>query len=308
MMNRKSRNTIRISTGERVFNGCNTVFMLLLCLVMLYPVYYVLVLSLNEGTDSMKGGIWFWPRAFTLFNYQYVLSNGLLQRSYAITIGRTVLGTVMGLFVNALAAYALSEKNIPFKRTMMTFVLIPMLFSGGQIPYFLQLRNLGLYNTFWVFVIPSLVSVWNIFVMKRFFQDIPESLRESARIDGATHMQVLFRIILPLSLPMLASLGLFTAVWHWNDWFSGAFYVQTNDLMPVQTYLQKLLTANNISMIKSNNTLNAEAAFRESQAARMTATSVKMAAVMVGTLPILCVYPFLQKYFVKGMLTGSIKG
>ena len=304
----KRSNAIRKSTGEKIFNACNTIFMFALCLVMLYPVYYVLVLSLNEGTDSMKGGIWFWPRAFTMFNYQYVLSNGLLQNSYMITIGRTVLGTVLGLAVNALAAYTLSERNIPFKKVMMTFVLIPMLFNGGQIPYFLQLRNLGLCNTFWVFVIPGLVNVWNIFVMKRFFQDIPDSLRESARIDGATHMQTLVKIILPLSLPMLASLGLFTAVGHWNDWFSGAFYVQTNDLMPVQTYLQKLLTANNISMVKTNNALNAEAAFRESQTARMTATSVKMAAVMVGTLPILCVYPFLQKYFVKGMLTGSVKG
>ncbi|MDD6051612.1 MAG: carbohydrate ABC transporter permease [Clostridiales bacterium] len=304
----KRSNAIRKSTGEKIFNVCNTIFMFALCLVMLYPVYYVLVLSLNEGTDSMKGGIWFWPRAFTMFNYQYVLSNGLLQNSYMITIGRTVLGTVLGLAVNALAAYTLSERNIPFKKVMMTFVLIPMLFNGGQIPYFLQLRNLRLYNTFWVFVIPGLVNVWNIFVMKRFFQDIPDSLRESARIDGATHMQTLVKIILPLSLPMLASLGLFTAVGHWNDWFSGAFYVQTNDLMPVQTYLQKLLTANNISMVKTNNALNAEAAFRESQTARMTATSVKMAAVMVGTLPILCVYPFLQKYFVKGMLTGSVKG
>lgn len=304
----KRSNAIRKSTGEKIFNVCNTIFMFALCLVMLYPVYYVLVLSLNEGTDSMKGGIWFWPRAFTMFNYQYVLSNGLLQNSYMITIARTVLGTILGLAVNALAAYTLSERNIPFKKVMMTFVLIPMLFNGGQIPYFLQLRNLGLYNTFWVFVIPGLVNVWNIFVMKRFFQDIPDSLRESARIDGATHMQTLVKIILPLSLPMLASLGLFTAVGHWNDWFSGAFYVQTNDLMPVQTYLQKLLTANNISMVKSNNVLNAEAAFRESQTSRMTATSVKMAAVMVGTLPILCVYPFLQKYFVKGMLTGSVKG
>ena len=304
----KRSNAIRKSTGEKIFNVCNTIFMFALCLVMLYPVYYVLVLSLNEGTDSMKGGIWFWPRAFTMFNYQYVLSNGLLQNSYMITIGRTVLGTILGLAVNALAAYTLSERNIPFKKLMMTFVLIPMLFNGGQIPYFLQLRNLGLYNTFWVFVIPGLVNVWNIFVMKRFFQDIPDSLRESARIDGATHMQTLVKIILPLSLPMLASLGLFTAVGHWNDWFSGAFYVQTNDLMPVQTYLQKLLTANNISMVKTNNALNAEAAFRESQTSRMTATSVKMAAVMVGTLPILCVYPFLQKYFVKGMLTGSVKG
>lgn len=301
-------NAIRKSTGEKVFDVCNGMFMLLLSIVMLYPVFYVLVLSLNEGTDSMKGGIWLYPRAFTMFNYQYVLSNGLMQNAYVITIGRTLLGTLFGLAVNALAAYALSERNIPFKRVMMVFVLIPMLFSGGLVPYYLQLRNVGLLNTFWVFVIPSIVSVWNIFVMKRFFQDIPDSLRESARIDGANHLQVLLRIILPLSLPMLASLGLFTAVWHWNDWFSGAFYVQSNQLMPVQTYLQKLLTADNLSMVKSGNAMNVEAAFRDSQTTRMTTTSVKMAAVMVGTIPILCVYPFLQRFFVKGMLTGSVKG
>lgn len=299
---------IRKSMGEKTFNVCNGIFMTLLSAVMLYPVIYVLVLSLNEGTDSMKGGVWLWPRAFTWFNYQYVLSNGLIQNAYMITIGRTVLGTVFGLLVNMLAAYALSERNIPFKRTMMLFVLIPMLFNGGLVPYYLQLRQLGLLNNFLVFVIPSLVNVWNIFVMKRFFQDIPDSLRESAGIDGATHLQVLFQIILPLSLPMLASLGLFTAVGHWNDWFSGAFYVQSNNLMPVQTYLQKLLTTDNLSMVRSGNVMNVESSFRESQTARMTTTSAKMAAVMVGTLPILCVYPFLQKYFIKGMLTGSVKG
>ena len=299
---------IRKSRGERIFNVCNGVFMTMLSVAMLYPVFYVLILSLNEGTDAMKGGVWLYPRAFTLFNYKFVLSNGLMQNSYIITLGRTLLGTVLGLAINALAAYALSEREIPFKRGMMLFTLIPMLFSGGLVPYYLQLRNVGLLNTFLVFVIPCIVSVWNIFVMKRFFMDIPESLRESARIDGATHMQVLVKIILPLSLPMLASLGLFTAVWHWNDWFSGAFYVQSNNLMPVQTYLQKLLTTDNLSMIRSGNAMNIESTFRDSQTTRMTTTSVKMAAVMVGTLPILCVYPFLQRYFVKGMLTGSVKG
>lgn len=299
---------IRKTKGEKVFSVCNAIFLTLLSIVMLYPVYYVLVLSLNEGTDAMKGGIWIWPRAFTLFNYQYVLSNGLMQNSYVITIARTVLGTALGLAVNGLAAFALSEREIPFKRAMMIFVLIPMLFSGGMVPYYLQLRSMKLLNTFWVFVIPCIVSVWNMFVMKRFFTDIPESLKESARIDGAGNLRILLQIILPLSMPMMASLGLFTAVWHWNDWFSGAFYVQTNQLMPVQTYLQKLLTADNISMVKSGNSIAVEASFRQAQTARMTASSVKMAAVMVGTLPVLCVYPFLQRYFVKGMLTGSVKG
>jgi putative aldouronate transport system permease protein len=293
--------------GEKIFQTFNTLLLTLLGISTLYPMIYILVVSLNEGQDSMKGGLFLWPRVFTLFNYQFVLGNGLIQNAYMITIGRTVLGTILGIALTAFVAYGLSFRNLPYKKFILFLMLIPMLFNGGLIPYYLQLNRLKLINTFWVYVIPGLFNIWNMFVMRRFFMDIPESLRESAIIDGANEVVVLFRIILPLSLPMLAALSLFTAVGHWNDWFSGAFYVNDNKLIPVQTYLQRLLSADSLSMIFGNNRMIGEAAFRQTQVSKMTVTSIKMAAVMIGTLPILCLYPFLQKYFIKGVLIGSIK-
>ena len=190
----------------------------------------------------------------------------------------------------------------------MTIILIPMLFNGGLIPYYIQLSQLKLVNTFWVYVIPGMFNIWNMFVIMKAYMGIPDSLRESAIIDGAGEMTIFLRIILPLSKATLAAIGLFTAVGHWNDWYSGAFYVNSTDLMPMQTYLQRLFSADSMSMLSSNNAIVAEAAFRESQTSTMTITSVKMAAVIIGTLPILCVYPFVQKHFVKGVLTGSVKG
>lgn len=303
----KHSNSIKMSMGEKIFQAFNTLLLTLLGISTLYPMVYILIVSLNEGQDSMKGGLFLWPRVFTLFNYQFVLGNGLIQNAYMITIGRTLLGTMLGIVLTAFVAYGLSFRNLPYKKFILFLMLIPMLFNGGLIPYYLQLTRLKLINTFWVYVIPGLFNIWNMFVMRRFFMDIPESLRESAIIDGANEIVVLFRIILPLSLPMLAALSLFTAVGHWNDWFSGAFYVNDNKLIPVQTYLQRLLSADSLSMIFGNNRIIGEAAFRQTQVSKMTVTSIKMAAVMIGTLPILCLYPFLQKYFIKGVLIGSIK-
>ncbi|MDI6619677.1 MAG: carbohydrate ABC transporter permease [Clostridiales bacterium] len=298
-------NGIRMSIGERIFQIVNNIFLVLLSITTLYPFLNILVYSLNEGKDAMKGGLFLWPRKFTLFNYEFVFSNGLMQNAYLITISRTILGTIFGIAITAAVAYGLSIRTLPYKKFIMFYILVPMLFNAGLIPYYLQLVNLHLVNTFWVYVIPNLFSIWNMFVMKTFFEGIPESLRESAIIDGANEVVVLFKITLPLSLPMLAALSLFTAVWHWNDWFSGAFYVNSNKLMPVQTYLEKLLSASSMNMLYGGN--GNEAAFRSSQTNKMTITSVKMAAVMIGTVPILCVYPFLQKYFVKGVLIGSVK-
>lgn len=299
---------IKTGMGEKAFKVLNTILLIGLGISTLYPIFYMLVLSLNEGMDSMKGGIWLFPRQFTMFNYQFVLNNPLMRDAYVISIGRTVTGTAISILVTALAAYGLSFRTLPYKKILMTFIIIPMVFNGGLIPYYLQLRNLGLLNKFWVYVIPGAFVIFNMFVMRKFFMDLPDSLKESAYIDGANHMQILFRIILPLSLPMLAALSLFTAVGHWNDWFSGAFFVDNLRLIPIQTYLQRILSADSLSVLTGNNAMVQEAAARQVQFKTMTVTSVKMAAVMCGTLPILCVYPFLQKYFVKGMLVGSIKG
>lgn len=298
----------KLSAGERIFNIFNTAFLIFIGLSTLYPMYYMLILSLNEGMDSLKGGIWLYPRKFTWFNYEFVLNNSLMRDAYIISISRTVIGTALSILVTAVTAYGLSFNNLPYKKAIMTFIIIPMVFNGGLIPYYLQLRNLGLLNTFWVYVIPSAFSIFNMFVMRKFFMDLPDSLKESAHIDGATHIQILVKIVLPLSKPMLAALSLFTAVYHWNDWFSGAFYVDNIRLIPIQTYLHRILSTDSLNMLTGGNALVQEAAARQSHLGSMTVTSVKMAAVMCGTLPILCVYPFLQKYFVKGMLIGSIKG
>ncbi|MDR1301685.1 MAG: carbohydrate ABC transporter permease [Treponema sp.] len=298
----------RKSMPEKAFAVFNIIFMVVLCALTLYPFIYVMAYSLNEGADATQGGIYFFPRKFTLFNYQYVLTNGTMQSAYVITIGRTLLGTTLGLFVTGVTAYGASFRNLPGRKYIMFYILIPMLFSGGLVPYYIQLSKLHLINSFWVFVIPGMFNIWNMFVLMKFFMGIPESLRESAIIDGANEMVVLWKIIVPVAAPAIAAIALFTAVGHWNDWFTGAFFVNNIKLIPVQTYLQRLLMADSLGTITGNQEGNTEAIFRASQSSNMTLKALKTAAVIVGTLPVLFVYPFLQRYFVKGVLVGSIKG
>nr|WP_246431982.1 carbohydrate ABC transporter permease [Paenibacillus endophyticus] len=281
--------------------------MILLCVSVLYPFAYMLAISLNEGTDAAKGGVYLLPRAFTLINYEIVLGNEVIQHAYLITILRTIAGTIAGLMVTLMVAFGLSYTKVPFRKSILSYILLTMLFSGGLVPLYIQLYNLGLINNFLVYIIPGMFSAWNMFVMLKFIQGIPEALVESAELDGAGPFRVLLQIIVPLSKPMLAAIGLFTAVGHWNDWFAGAFYVTKQDLIPVQTFLQQLLSAQDMSAILGSNS-NQEALARGSQMQNVTLMSVKMATVMVSAIPILCVYPFLQKYFVKGVLIGSVKG
>ncbi|WP_217592535.1 carbohydrate ABC transporter permease [Cohnella sp. GbtcB17] len=295
------------NSAEKVAYGFIVALLALLCLSVVYPFLYMLAISLNDGADAARGGVYIWPRSFTTINYEIVLGNEVIRHSYLITIGRTVLGTVLGLFVTLLAAYGLSYRKLPLRSAILAYVLITMLFNGGLVPLYIQLNNLHLLDTFWVFIFPSLFSAWNMFVMLKFIQGIPEALIESAELDGAGPLRTLLQIVMPLSKPMLAALGLFTAVGHWNDWFSGAFYVTSQSLIPVQTFLQQLLSASDLSTVLGSNS-NQEALARSAEMQNITLMSIKMAVVMVSALPILCVYPFLQKYFVKGVLIGSVKG
>ncbi|TCN01108.1 putative aldouronate transport system permease protein [Paenibacillus sp. BK033] len=295
------------ATGlERVGQWIILILLLLMCVSIIYPFVYMLAISLNTGADAAKGGVYLWPRSFTWINYEIVLGNQVIRHAYLITIARTVIGTIGGLAITLAAAYGLSYKRLPFRNGILTYILLTMLFSGGLIPFYIQLFKLGLTNTFWVFIIPGLFSAWNMFVMQKFIHGIPEALFESAELDGAGPVRILIQIIVPLSKPMLAALGLFTAVGHWNDWFSGAFYVTSQNLIPVQTFLQQLLTAQDLSAIMSSNQ-NQEVLARSSMD-NITLMSVKMATVMISALPILAIYPFLQKYFAKGVLIGSVKG
>ncbi|MBW7459105.1 carbohydrate ABC transporter permease [Paenibacillus sepulcri] len=295
------------SAGDKISQIIIIALMLLLCASVIYPFMSMLSIALNVGSDAAKGGVYLWPRKFTLYNFEVVLGNSVIQHAYLITIARTIIGTIIGLLVTILVAFGLSYRQLPFRQVILSYILITMLFSGGLIPLYIQLNDLSLLNSFWVYIIPSAFSAWNMFVMMKFIQGIPEALTESAEIDGANPFRILLIIILPLSKPMLAALGLFTAVWHWNDWFAGAFYVSDQNLIPVQTFLQQLLSAQDISAVLGSNN-NQEALARGSMISNVTLMSIKMATVMVSALPILCIYPFLQKYFVKGVLIGSVKG
>lgn len=298
---------MKYSFGHRAVQVIITVLLLLLCFSVIYPFLYMLAISLNTGSDAAKGGVYLWPREFTFYNFQIVLGNEVIKHAYWITIARTILGTIVGLLVTLLVAFGLSYRGLPLRKVLLGYVLITMLFNGGLIPFYIQLYELSLINTFWVYILPSAFSAWNMFVMMKFIQGIPDALIESAEMDGAHPLRVLWSIILPLSKPMLAALGLFTAVMHWNDWFTGAFFVTDQSLIPVQTFLQQLLSAQDISAVLGSNN-NMEALVRGTNIGNVTLMSVKMATVMVSALPILCVYPFLQRYFVKGVMIGSVKG
>ncbi|MGG3455009.1 L-arabinose transport system permease protein AraQ [compost metagenome] len=298
---------MQTSKGEKISQAVIVFLMLLLCASVIYPFMYMLSISLNVGSDAAKGGVYLWPRQFTWANYEIVLGNVVIRHAYLITITRTLIGTLAGLLVTLLAAFGLSYERMPLRGVLLTYVLITMLFSGGLIPFYIQLNELHLLNTFWVYIVPGAFSAWNMFVMLKFIQGIPAALVESAEIDGANPIRVLLSVILPLSKPMLAALALFTAVGHWNDWFAGAFFVTDQNLIPVQTFLQQLLSAQNISTVLGSNN-NIESLARGTQLSNVTLMSIKMATVMVSAIPILCVYPFLQKYFVKGVLIGSVKG
>jgi len=296
------------SRGERIFDVFNFIFLGLFAFICLYPFLNILALSFNTGADSARGGVTIWPREFTLANYAIVFRMSTVVGAYRVTIARTVVGTISSLFITALAAYGLSEHGLPGKKPIMTFILITMLFNGGLIPTFLVYRGVGLINTFGVFIIPAMFSAWNCFIMKTMFQGIPVSLKESIRIDGGNEFTILRHIVLPVSLPTFAALGLFTAVGHWNDWFAGMYFVKKNSLIPVQTYLMMIM---NSMMEGSRNLAENMAVNMPADVAggylKMTSMSLKMSVLIIGTAPILIVYPFLQRYFVKGVLIGSVK-
>lgn len=282
------------------------IFLIGLTFVTFYPFWNSLVISFNEGKDTMLGGITFWPREFTLDNYQIVFQDKRLMNAFLIAVLRTVIGTIMSVFATAILAYGLSKKELIGRKYIMIFCLITMFFSGGLIPTFLLIRGLGLMDTFWVMIIPTLILVWNMIIFRTFFQQLPVGLEESAKIDGAGYWGIFFRIVLPLSGPVIATLSLFTAVFHWNDWFFPSIYINSENLIPIQTLLQKILNINTASSQKAQ--MDAGALAHMSKAlSSVTGKSLSMATMMIATLPIIMVYPFVQKHFVKGVLIGSLK-
>lgn len=269
-------------------------------IVTLYPFYYTIVCSFNDGLDLMKGGVYLWPRKFTLANYKLFLEDGDWRHAFLVSLARTVVGTAMRVSFTSMFSYALSRNNLMFKKGYRFLVVFTMYFSGGLIPFYILLRNLGLLNSFWVYVVPGMVDAFFVMTGINFFGAIPESMIEAARIDGARELKVLTKVVLPVSRPFLATLALFSAVGQWNSWLDSAYYVRDARL---HTMAFKMMTVINQNLA----TANTEAAGQLSQANTATSFTVQATAMAVSMLPIMCVYPFLQKYFVQGMMIGAVK-
>lgn len=286
------------TNGEIAFDWFNVILMTAICFVTLYPIWYILVNSLNEGADAMLGGIFWWPRKFTLDNYKTVFQNSGVMKAFGVTVLRTVVGTVANVLFTAMVAYPLSKSHLVGRKFYMAMGTITMFFSGGLIPTFLLYKNMNLLDSFWVYIIPGLFNFFNLIIFVNFFRDIPSALEESASIDGATDWTIFIRIILPLSKPVLATIALFTGVYHWNDYFAGVIFINNPDLQPIQTFLYRIVAESGSTQMMAT----------ASNITRTTTSlSIKLSTMVVTTVPIICVYPFLQKYFVKGMMVGAVK-
>lgn len=291
----------KLNIKKYSFPTINGFLMFVLAFIMIYPIWFTVVLSFNDATDAAQGGIYWWPRKFSLESFQKVFEEDVIIQAFIISVLRTVIGTITHLFFTAMTAYAWSKKHLLGRNLFLAMGTFTMFFNGGLIPGFINLKNLQLLNTFWVYIIPTMFNFFNLIIFTSFFRSIPESLEESAYIDGAHEGTIFTRIILPLSGPVLATIALFQGVWHWNDFFMGVLFVSSRELEPIQTYLYRVITSGSV-----NTQMSAVPAAVRSNA--VNSTSLRLATMIVVTFPIVCVYPFLQKYFVQGMTVGSVKG
>jgi putative aldouronate transport system permease protein len=287
-----------------IFDTINTGLMLLMMFVMIYPLWFCAAGAFSDGQDYMRGGVFFWPRKISMSNFQALFFEPVILDAFKVTVLKCALGTVTSLIFTAVVAYGMTRPNLKFKKFYIPFIMFTMFFSGGMIPYFVLIRNLKLYNNFLVYIIPSLFSVWNMIIIQSFIRELPLSLIEAAKIDGYREYAILFKIVIPLSAPVLAAIALFTVVGHWNAYFDSMIYTSSPALQTIQYYLKKVITDPAVS-----NSMGSQAAQQLPETARqVTPQTIKLAAMTVTALPVVVIYPFLQRYFVKGMMIGSVKG
>ena len=282
-----------------IFSLINTMIMLSTCFLILYPLWYTLIYSLNDGADARLGGFFWLPRVFSLENYRMVFSESQVINSMVVTIKRTLVGTILSVLVMGMMGYSLTQKRLMGRNFFLTLGTITLFFWGGMIPTFLLIKRLGLVDNFWGLVLPNAVNFFYVIIFMSFFREIPDSIEESARIDGANDLVIFFKIIFGMSLPVFATVTLFMGVWYWNDYFTGVLYIiRRNDLIPLQTYLFRLIqTQTGDAMGMAVNVSKS-----------VTPMSLQMATMFVTIIPILAIYPFLQRYLVKGLLLGAVKG
>lgn len=282
---------------ERLFEGVNGIIMVLVIVVTLYPFWYIVVCSLSSIKHVMSSSIILWPDGLHWDAYKQVFRNNLVPTAYRNTLFITVVGTALSMVLTTMGAFVLSRRNLPGRSGLTLFVVLTMLFSGGLVPFYLTVTSLGLNNKIWALIIPSCISTYNMIILRNFFQGVPESLYESAQIDGSRMTGYMVRILVPISLPAMATVTLFYAVSYWNAYFHSIIFIQDKTLWPIQAVLREVIMT---SML--NNMLFDEAQFS------IPTETLKNAMIVVAALPIICVYPFLQRYFVKGIMIGSVKG
>lgn len=286
--------------SDRTADALIILFLFLLMIVTLYPFIYSLFASFSDSSQLMKHtGLLVWFKGFSFEAYQKVFTNKMIGIGYNNTLLYVAVGTIVNLILTSFAAYALSRKSFAPRNVIMFFISFTMFFGGGMIPTFLIVKELGLYDSFSAMILPNAINTWNMIIMRNGMASIPDSMEESAKIDGANDFQILFRIIIPLSQAVMAVMILFYAVGHWNSWFNAMLYLRDRNKFPLQLVLREILISNSITSMTSGLPADTSAPIGE---------SIKYATMMVATVPILCIYPLLQKYFVKGVMVGAIKG
>lgn len=297
---------MKLSKSYKTFLAINAFVLIIISILMLYPYLNQLAIALNDGNDSALGGVTIFPRKFTLLNFQTILSDPSVGKAAFVSVLRTVLNVFIHLFVTFSAAYALTRKNLKGRSMINKILMLTMYLHAGTIPTYILYRYLGLINNFWVYVIPYSFSFYNMIIMRSFIQELPISLEESALLDGANEFKIMMKIIVPLSKPVLATIALWVAVGQWNDYSSTLMYVTDKNLFSLQYLMLRIIKQG--EALKQIGLDQAMGADTSAATAQTTSESIKAAMLIISTIPILCVYPFLQKYFVKGLTLGAVKG
>jgi putative aldouronate transport system permease protein len=296
---------IKTNKSDKVFDCINYFLMFLLMVVMIYPFWNTIIVSFNDAVDGIKGNLYLWPRKFTLYNYQNLFQTNSLVNAFFISVSRTVLVTLLNVFFSSMAAYILSRKDFMLKKFMTVVIVATMYINAGLIPTYFNLKDLRLINNFLVYILPWMLGAFNVIVIRTFINGLPESLAESARIDGAGEFRIFIQIIMPLCKPVLATVALWVAVGAWNDWFDTYMYASSKQALSTLPYeMMKLLSS---SMVQQGR-IDPNMAGQGGTSASVTPNSIRAAITVIASAPIIMIYPFLQKYFVTGLYVGGVKG
>lgn len=291
----------RTCVSDWVLDITKVIVLTLVVAVTLYPFWNIFIVSINDAQDSIRGGMYFLPRIPTWRNYAQIFKNEQFVHSMGVSVVRTVIGTPLTVMVTSMIAFAMSRKELVGRKFWNLFLVFTMYFSGGMVPTYMLIKNLHLLDNFWVFILPSLMGVYNMILIRSYIESIPESLFEAAKIDGANDLLIYIRMVLPLAKPILMTVALFAAIGQWNSWFDAYLYTSSPNLKPMQAVLVEILNQYQTRRSEEQAILAAQ------QGVTITPDSIRMAATMVATIPIIMVYPFIQKYFVKGIMIGAVK-